>query len=158
MTNAPLELELEMIPLNVVSVEVPEVSVAVPREIEPAPAIEPTVSEMLFKSHVAPLETLTGVESDSVPLPDIYSIPAVTFVAPVYVLAADSVAVPAEDFVKIPVPVAIGVVTEREPATSIVRFLLVAETAFVDPLSVSPVLESTWISASAASETVPVMV
>ena len=83
MTIAPAPEDPEMMPLKVVSVVVPDVRVALPSEIEPAPAIEPTVSEMLFKSHVAPLDTVTGVESDSVPLPDIYSVPAVTFVAPV---------------------------------------------------------------------------
>ena len=83
LTIAPAPEDPEMMPLKVVSVVVPDVSVALPSEIEPAPAIEPTVSEMLFKSHVAPLDTVTGVESDSVPLPDIYSVPAVTFVAPV---------------------------------------------------------------------------
>ena len=35
---------------------------------------------------------------------------------------------------------------------------MVAETAFVEPLKVSPVLESTWISASVAKVTVPVIV
>ena len=69
-------------PLNVVFVVVPEVSVALPRVIDPAPAIEATVSEIEFMSHVAPLETVTGVESDNVPEPDMYSVPPVTFVAP----------------------------------------------------------------------------
>lgn len=82
LTIAPVPVELEMTPLKVVFVVVPDVRVAAASEIDPAPAIEPTVSEIPFKSHVAPLETVTAVKSDRIPEPDMYRIPALTLVAP----------------------------------------------------------------------------
>ena len=59
----------------------PEVSAAVPMMILPAPAIEPTISAILFKLSVAPSDTLTalllGIEALS------SKVPAKILVAPV---------------------------------------------------------------------------
>ena len=61
----------------------PAVSVPEPSVIDPAPAIEPTVSVMSFRSNVAPESTVTAVVSAKRPEPDNITTPAEICVTPV---------------------------------------------------------------------------
>jgi hypothetical protein len=98
-----------------------------PNVIEPAPAIEPTVSLRLAKSSVAPDATVTADEFEirsSDPL--IASVPAEMVVAPVYVFVAVNVNVPAPVLVRPPVVVPMAPLIVDVPADSTVRVLAVA--------------------------------
>ena len=76
-------------PLNVVSVSGPEawsspvVSLAVPRAILPAPAIDPTVSLKLARLNVAPKATDTADRSGITPAAPEVNVPVEIVVAPV---------------------------------------------------------------------------
>jgi hypothetical protein len=71
-----------VVPLNsVLELSPPPVRSAL-KMIEPAPAIEPTVSACEFKSKVAPVAMLTAVESDSTPAPPSFNVPPEIVVAP----------------------------------------------------------------------------
>ena len=80
LVSAPLPLST---PLNVVLVPVSVVSVALPSVTLPAPASEPIVSPVLFKSSVAPLDTVTATVSAIALPPARRRVPALTDVAPV---------------------------------------------------------------------------
>ena len=74
----------EITPENVVDVaSPPAVRVPEPSVIEPAPAIEPTVSVTSFRSNVAPESTVTAVVSERRPEPDSITTPAEICVTPV---------------------------------------------------------------------------
>ena len=59
------------------------VSVALPKVTVPAPLIPSTVSLMLLKSKVAPLETTTAESAAMLPLPESRATPVPTIVSPV---------------------------------------------------------------------------
>ena len=85
------------------------------------PAIEPTVSENPPRSNVAP-DATDSAELAPTPLAmPRRSVPALTVVAPVYVLATESCSVPAPAFVRPPAPVIALVVLVTLPAPSMVR-------------------------------------
>ena len=80
LVNLP-ELAL-VVPLNsVVELSPPAVRSAL-KMIEPAPAMEPTVSAFELRSNVAPDATDTAVESESTPAPPSFRVPAEIVVAP----------------------------------------------------------------------------
>ena len=57
----------------------------------PAPAKEPMVSLKVFKSYVAPEDTVRALEFEITVDPLFFSVPALIVVAPVYVLVPESV-------------------------------------------------------------------
>ena len=80
------------------------VSVAVPSVTLPAPASEPMVWLKLARSSVAPEATVNALLCAKAFAAPACSVPALTAVAPEYVLMPDSVSVPVPIFVRPPVP------------------------------------------------------
>ena len=73
----------EMVPEKVVSLASPALSVAEPRVMLPAPAIERTVSLWLARFQVAPPVTVTAEPSAMTSAAPSAKVPALTVVAPV---------------------------------------------------------------------------
>ena len=131
-------------PLNVVDeLSPPDVRVA-ESVIAPAPAIEPTVSALLFMSSVAPLAIVTAVVSVNTPAAPSVRVPVLMVVVPVYELPVfDTVSVPAPDLVSVIEPDIAPEIVDV-PAESTVNPLL-PDTA-PDTTNVAP--ESTCTSAA----------
>src|SRR6202011_3180446 len=95
----------EIVPENVVLVlSLPVVSMAEPSVALPAPASEPMVWLKLLRSRVAPLATVNALNGENALTTPACSVPALTDVAPVYVLLPDSVSVPVPILVSPPGP------------------------------------------------------
>jgi hypothetical protein len=94
-TNPPDPL---ITPLNVVSAVPPNVKLKLCNSTEPAPAIEPTVSDA-FNRTVAPDDTETGAMSKIAAPPDNASVPAATDAPSVFVFVPDNVNSPTPAFV-----------------------------------------------------------
>src|SRR6202011_3961198 len=95
----------EIVPENVVLVlSLPVVSMAEPSVALPAPASEPMVWLKLLRSRGAPLAPVNALTGESALTAPACSVPALTDVAPVYVLLPDSVIVPVRILVSPPGP------------------------------------------------------
>ena len=93
----------DIVPANVVLVlSLPVVSVAEPSVTLPAPASEPMVWLKLARSSVAPPATVNALPADNAFAAPACSVPALTAVAPEYVLLPESVNVPAPTLVSPP--------------------------------------------------------
>lgn len=148
-----------VVPLNSVDeLSPPDVKLA-DNVIEPAPAIEPTVSAFELRLNVAPDATERAVVSGNTPAAPSFSVPASIAVAPVNVFVPESVNVPDPEFVTVETGVAIGseTVTLPLPMKEIVGVPEDAPNA--DPLATSNVNvpSSLPIDALAASVTTPVI-
>ena len=94
-----------IVPLNVVLPAEPLVSVPAPSAIVPAPAIDPTVSELPAKFSDAPDAIPTGVPSErAFDTPSAIDPVEFMVVAPEYVLLPDKVRMPVPPCVRPPVP------------------------------------------------------
>ena len=91
-------------PENVVLVLLPVVSVAEPSVTLPAPASEPMVWLKLARSSVAPDATVNALTAENAFAAPACSVPALTAVAPEYVLLAVRVVVPAPICTNEPAP------------------------------------------------------
>jgi hypothetical protein len=95
----------EIVPENVVLVlSLPVASVAEPSATEPAPASEPTVWLKFARLRVAPLATVTALLGAKVFAAPACNVPALTVVAPLYVLLAVKIVVPVPFCWNAPVP------------------------------------------------------
>ena len=95
----------DIVPENVVLVlSLPVVSVAEPSVTLPAPASEPMVWLKPSRSSVAPLATVNALPAENAFAAPACSVPALTAVAPEYVLSPDSLSVPAPILVSPPLP------------------------------------------------------
>ena len=83
----------------------PVASVALPKEVFPAPAKDPITCEKLFKFKLAPELTVTALLGDSVFAAPAFIDPALIVVEPLYVFVPERVKTPEPDLVTPPVPV-----------------------------------------------------
>ena len=112
-------LPFEICPLNVVEALFPptvrtEVPAA-PLVMFPAPAIDATVSKFALRSKVPVI--VTAEPSGMTPSAPNFSVPALIFVGPLYVLSSDNIHVPAPTLVKVVTvePIAIATWPPRAP-------------------------------------------
>ena len=144
-------------PLKLVLPAEPEVSVAEPSEIVPAPVIEPTVSDTLLRSKVPVTETAD--KSGTEPEPESRRVPNEIVVELVYALTASVTNTPAPDLVKVEIGVSIGSDTVILPApVNVIAVALVASNALPEATSNVNVPAELPIVAAALSVTAPVTV